>query len=344
MAHIPTYSNNGGENRARYWHVLYIDDVDEKNSERILESAVADFPVPVVFTVVSSCFVALERVEMTDFHVIMVNSDLEYFEPAEFIGVIRNIGITSNIILMVPQNKNVPHSLRYSNEISGIISSPYSFHTLRFALMNVLPYNFSAVLDSARYSAPPFGSVVNTVTPVAHRSSFKGHPTEYNRYHAPVPPPPHNLIHAALAQRDASRQQPSIRCSSDPQTNEAPISQFPSRYSDEAEKNLLVGTVDFPWANPSGYDANILHSSGTENTVSSHLSIVSSDSGDGLSMCTAVSATNSVANFNKQCEDLSMDCEDLSMDCMDSFSANNDEVEFFSSISWENIFTEELMR
>lgn len=211
----------------RFWRVLYIDDVDEKHSERILESAVADFPVPVVFNVVSNCFLALERVEMTNFDAIMVKSNLEFFGAEEFIKVVANIGINSSIILMVPTQMKTPKALRHSPHISSVLKSPFSFQTLRSALMNALPGGLETFMASQslsplspppQLSAPP--SETQVISPVM------------------IPSPPSTLLEAVVKQQ--SPHKPKAKSDSKSRHSSAR-----GRYSDDVERKLLASTHDF---------------------------------------------------------------------------------------------------
>lgn len=123
----------------RYWRVLYIDEVEERNSEKILESAVADFPIPIVFSVVSSCFYALERVEMTEFDVIMLKTDISFFDPLEFLRILHKIDALSKIILMAPVQKVLSPILRTADGVVNILPAPFSFQALRQVIFETLP-------------------------------------------------------------------------------------------------------------------------------------------------------------------------------------------------------------
>lgn len=207
----------------RFWRVLYIDDVDEKHSERILESAVADFPVPVVFNVVSNCFLALERVEMTNFDAIMVKSNLEFFGAEEFIKVVANIGINSSIILMVPTQMKTPKALRHSPHISSVLKSPFSFQNLRSALMNALPGGLETFMASQLLSPPP-----QQAAP----------PSEAQVISPVIPSPPSTLLEAVVKQQSPHK----------PKGKSDSKSRLPSargRYSDDVERKLLASTHDF---------------------------------------------------------------------------------------------------
>lgn len=264
MAHFnpPSLAPSMPRSSPRFWRVLYVDDVDEKHSERILESAVADFPVPVVFNVVSNCFLALERVEMTNFDAIMVKSNLEFFGAEEFIKVVANIGITSSIILMVPAQMKTPKALRHSPHVSSVLKSPFSFQTLRSALMNALPGGLEAFMGS------------QSLSPLSPPPQLSAPPSEAQVTSSAIPSPPSTLLEAVVKQQSPQK----------PKAKSDNKSRHPSargRYSDDVERKLLASTHDFCAEDLSlRYACEIISSASSDTDMSSSPRLSSSDLSD----------------------------------------------------------------
>lgn len=355
MAHFP--SSCGRQSGAQFWHVLYIDDVDEKNSERILESAVSDFPIPVVFTVVANCFSALERVEMTEFDLIMIKSDLEHFNAEEFVRVVRNIDIFTRIILMVPEQKKTPKSLRHSNLISAILRSPFSFQTLRVALLDSLSH-----FQKLHFSLDGNGTSMSTTscTPSIYRGGMTPtdttqSPNEFRHREVKpssisIPSPPKRLIDAARLQQQVSIEVDTSSVMSHNNHYHHPV----SGYNDEAERKLLASTTDFIWYEAANYSSVIVSASDTD-SVSPRASVSSHDSDEVNSLHKAISfpppypTTASTMLHNKDLshsgsshmsEDISS--QSTKQDILGFAEAMDEEdVAFMAGIPWENIFSEE---
>ena len=103
--------------------------MDEKPTSQLLENATAHLTTPIIFTVVSSLFLALEWSEHTNFNAIFVSSKFKVDMNAfDFLKVLRNVGAVTPIIL-----------LNESNELDHLLGLP----PIGFSVKS---YNFNAVL------------------------------------------------------------------------------------------------------------------------------------------------------------------------------------------------------
>ena len=109
--------------------------MDEKPTSLLLEEATAHLTTPIIFTVVTSLFAALECSEHTCFNAIFVSSKFNLDMNAfDFLKVLRNVGATTSVILL---NESLSNDNNGLNHLSGL--PPVGF--------SIVSYNFNAVLN-----------------------------------------------------------------------------------------------------------------------------------------------------------------------------------------------------
>lgn len=110
--------------------------MDEKPTSLLLEEATAHLNTPIIFTVVTSLFAALECSEHSCFNTIFVSSKFEQDMNAfDFLKVLRNVGASTPIILLDESANS--HGNNNLTHLSGL--PPVGFSTIS--------YNFNAVLN-----------------------------------------------------------------------------------------------------------------------------------------------------------------------------------------------------
>lgn len=138
---------------APYFHVLYVDDVEEREASQMLTSLVLDFKVPVVFSVVSDCFEALQRVRTSHLDLIMLKHPLPCFDALDFVRLIRKIGNSTGVVMVT----NVSFPSEFRSHILSSIELPFSIDSFRRTLAALVD-----VWISARYENKITTSLVNS--------------------------------------------------------------------------------------------------------------------------------------------------------------------------------------
>lgn len=124
----------------RTLRVLYVDEVEELHSEKILQSAVADFLVPILFSVASNYLSGLELAGTIAFDVVILHTALTPSNPMEFVRTLwKRNAPPPKIILMPPEPWILSAELRNADGVVNILRTPFSFHAFRQVLFQSLP-------------------------------------------------------------------------------------------------------------------------------------------------------------------------------------------------------------
>jgi hypothetical protein len=155
----------------RFWRILYVDSqIDEKQSESILESGVSELSPPCNFIVVSNIFSAMERIQFSPaFDMMMIKEKKSDFELAKFEKVIRNSNILIPIVQILPRESNKMNKSNSKTAKNGIniILYPYTFAVLKSTIIGCIKEKFGQSFDP--YSIPSYSKTASII-PVVTQS------------------------------------------------------------------------------------------------------------------------------------------------------------------------------
>jgi hypothetical protein len=127
------------------WRILYIDEIEENHSQQILEAGVADIEPSCAFEVVSNSFSGLERLETSEYNMILMKQDLESFNADQVTQFLRNIAVHIPIVRLVRRKRNGIHSgfcIHQNGQL--LLYTPFTFSDLKLTISYCMRLVFGA--------------------------------------------------------------------------------------------------------------------------------------------------------------------------------------------------------
>jgi hypothetical protein len=145
--------------------------IDEKSATSTLERGTSIIPPHCSFTVVSNCFLALERMETTHFDLIFLQKDLKFFPSLTFTDIMKDLNIKIPVILLLRKNSGFVSG---ESSLENILSYPFSFSDFRKAIIKVMPQILEPCINMINFKSEDKSKVeIKKDQPVAVESFLK---------------------------------------------------------------------------------------------------------------------------------------------------------------------------